>query len=195
MTDPRDLGDAELLAASVAAPRLIGEVFDRHAPEILRYLTRRVGAQEAEDLLSQTFLVALERRGSFQATAQSARPWLYGIASNLLLRRRRDEVRFLRALARIPVDPGVTIFEEASAARLDAAEQAAGLAARLVDLSPGDRNVLLLVAWTELSHDEIAAALEIPVGTVKSRLHRARRKLRDHIGDQTERAERTTRHG
>ncbi len=195
MPEPRDLSDAELLAASVSAPRLIGEVFDRHSAEVLRYLTRRVGPQDAEDLLSQTFLIALERRGAFQAAAESARPWLYGIASNLLLRRRRDEVRFLRALARLPLDHGVTIFEESTAARIDAKAEAGAIAGPLAELAPGDRNVLLLLAWAQLSHEEIATALEIPVGTVKSRLHRARRQLRQGLPHPADEHVGSPRHG
>ncbi len=173
----------------------MGEVFDRHCPEILRYLTRRVGSQDAEDLLSQTFLVALERRSTFRATAQGARPWLYGIASNLLLRRHRDEVRFLRALARLPHDHGVAIFEESAAERIDAAAQAHAIAGPLAELTAGDRNVLLLLAWAQLSHEEIAAALQIPVGTVKSRLHRARRQLRHALPHQPETHVGSSHHG
>ncbi|ROR90896.1 RNA polymerase sigma factor [Nocardioides aurantiacus] len=194
MTDHQDLSDAELFAASVATPRLFGAVFDRHAPEILRYLTRRVGPQDAEDLLSQTFLVALEKRASFDQGAETARPWLYGIASNVLLRRQRDEVRFLRALARVSGEPDEANFEEAAAQRVDARSESAALAAGLASLSPGDRNVLLLVVWADLSHQQISRALGIPVGTVKSRTHRARQQLRRHLEPST-RLERTPRHG
>ena len=183
MTGVSGPSDAELIAASVATPVLFGEVFDRHGGRILRYLTRRIGPQDAEDLLSQTFLVALERRGSFDPAASSARPWLYGIASNLLLRRRRDEARFLRALARVPIPTGVGPFEERAASRVDAEVAAEAVAGPLAGLSADDRNVLLLFAWAELSYDEIAAALGIPVGTVRSRMHRARHQLRKGLQD------------
>jgi len=173
--------DAELFAASVRRPEVLAEIFDRHAPELLRYLTRRVGPHDAEDLLGDLFVVALERRSSFAADAGSARPWLYGIASNLLHRHRRDEVRFLRALARIGDEPPTASFDECVEARVDSGAQSWGLAAALAALSSGDRDVLLLVAWGELAQAEVAAALGIPPGTVKSRLHRARRQLRTHL--------------
>lgn len=174
-------GDAELFAASVRRPELLADVFDRHAPELLRYLTRRVGPHDAEDLLGDLFVVALERRAAFDHGAGSARPWLYGIASNLLHRHRRDEVRFLRALTRLGGEPETTCFDERVEARVDSGAEARGLAVALAGLSSGDRDVLLLVAWAELAQDEVAAALGIPPGTVKSRLHRARRQLRAHL--------------
>jgi RNA polymerase sigma-70 factor, ECF subfamily len=173
--------DAELFQASVRRPELLAEIFDRYAPELLRYLARRIGPHDAEDLLGDVFVVALERRRSFDPGAASARPWLYGIASNLLHRRRRDEVRSWRALARVGDDLGVTIFDDEVEDRLDSRGAVQDLAGALAELSSGDRDVLLMVAWAELTHDEIATALEIPVGTVKSRLHRARRVLRAHL--------------
>lgn len=173
--------DAELFRASERRPELLAEIFDRHAPDLLRYLARRIGPHDAEDLLGDVFVVALERRTVFDADATSARPWLYGIASNLLRRRRRDEVRSWRALARVGDDSGVAILDDRIEDRLDSTGTVRGLAGALAELSAGDRDVLLMVAWAELTHDEIASALEIPVGTVKSRLHRARRKLRAHL--------------
>lgn len=173
--------DAALVAASVRRPSLFAELFDRHAAELLRYLTRRVGANDAEDVLGDTFTVAFERRASFDPAATSARPWLYGIASNLMHRRRRDEVRFLRALARVSHAPAADTFEDDVASRVDSTERVRGLAGALASLSAGDREVLLLVVWAQLSHEDTAAALEIPVGTVKSRMHRARRILRDTL--------------
>jgi RNA polymerase sigma factor (sigma-70 family) len=181
LTASRPRSDAELFQASVRRPEVLAEVFDRHAPDLLRYLARRIGPHDAEDLLGDVFVVALERRGSFDASAASARPWLYGIASNLLHRRRRDEVRSWRALARVGDDAGVAIFDEEVEARLDSTGAVRGLAGALAELSAGDRDVLLMVAWAELTHDEIATSLDIPVGTVKSRLHRARRVLRAHL--------------
>ena len=191
MSQSRDFSDAELIVASQRSPQLFAELFDRHAAEIMRFLARRIGPQDAEDALSQVFLTALERRTSFDpdvAPESSARPWLYGIASNVVSRRRRDELRFLRALSRVPADPGVGIFDDEVVERLDALDDAAKASDALSEMSSGDRSVLLLLAWAQLTHEEIARALEIPVGTVKSRLHRARRVLRQALGDSSSRA-------
>lgn len=181
LTASRPSSDAELFRASVRRPELLAEIFDRHAPDLLRYLARRIGPHDAEDLLGDLFVVALERRSSFDPGVDSARPWLFGIASNLLHRHRRDEVRSWRAMARVGDDSGVAVFDDQVEARLDSSGTVRGLAGALAELSTGDRDVLLMVAWAELTHEEIATALNIPVGTVKSRLHRARRVLRAHL--------------
>lgn len=191
MSQSRDFSDAELIVASQRSPHLFAELFDRHAAGMMRFLARRIGPQDAEDALSQVFLTALERRASFdpRASAEStARPWLYGIASNVVARRRRDEVRYLRALSRVPADAGVGIFDDEAIERIEAVDDAARVSGALAELSSGDRNVLLLLAWAQMTHEEIGNALEIPVGTVKSRLHRARRVLRQALGDPSSRA-------
>lgn len=164
--------DADLVLANFAA------LFDRHAVAIHRYLARRAGTGAADDLLAQTFLVAYERRGSYDRSRPDARPWLYGIAGNLLRRRWRDEVRQYQAWARTGVDPVAADHAGRVAEAVDAQSAAAGLAGVLAALSRTDREVLLLVAWEELTYPEVAAALDIPIGTVRSRLHRARARIR-----------------
>ena len=164
--------DAALVDADFAA------LFDRHAAAIHRYLARRVGTTVADDVLGQTFLIAYERRGSYDRTRPDARPWLYGIAGNLVRRHQRDEVRQYQALARTGVDPVLECHASRVADRVDAGAWSRDLAAALADLAPPDRDVLLLFAWAQLSYPEIAAALDIPVGTVRSRLHRARGAVR-----------------
>lgn len=158
-------------------------LFERHAPDLLRYLARRVGAAEAEDLLAETFETGFRRRHSHDVTVGDVRPWLFGIASNLLHRHRRAEARFLKALAK---ESAATVHRDTDPterldARLDAGRHSQPLARALVDLRSGDRNALLLMAWAEFSHAEIAEALDIPVGTVKSRIHRARRIVRARL--------------
>ena len=162
-------------------------LFDRHAAAIYRYLARRAGATLADDLLAQTFLVAFERRDRYDTACPDARPWLYGIAANLLRRHQRDEVRQYRAWARTGVDPVASVgHAEEADDRLDPAARSPSLARALASLRPADREVLLLFAWGELSYDEIATALDIPVGTVRSRLHRARARVRSALPDLTE---------
>lgn len=161
--------DAEAIAASLSEPTAFVDVFDRHFDAIHRYLRRRVGLQIADELASETFAQAFEHRERFDRDRPDARPWLYGIALNLLRHHYRDEERALRAYARSvdvdapePVDPAGS-----EVARL------------LAELSPGERDVLLLVAWAELEYAEVAEALGIPVGTVRSRLNRARGRIRE----------------
>jgi RNA polymerase sigma-70 factor (ECF subfamily) len=167
----RSLTDAELIAQSTTAADAFHELFDRHFKAVHRYLARRVGRDRADDLASQTFAVAFTRRTTFRTDTTDARPWLLGIATNLLMNERRAEQRSLEAVGRIqaqPVPPDAALADDG----LDH-EVAAALAA----LDPDQRDVLLLFAWGELSYEEIASALSIPVGTVRSRMSRARRYL------------------
>lgn len=152
------------------------EVFDREYPAVYRYLARRLPVAVAEDLASETFTRALEGFARFDPERGSRRAWIFGIATNLVSRHARDEVRALAAYARTGVDPVVHGDDgtDAAAARVDASSRGPALAAALAELRPEDRDVLLLVAHADFSYGEVAQALEIPVGTVRSRLHRAR---------------------
>lgn len=157
-----------------------GRLFDIYARPLHRYLARRVGQDAAHDLVSETFLVALNQRHSYDPRRGVVRSWLYGIATNLLRRQVRQEVRALQAIARsVGHAPGQEASHESRVAdRLDAADAAARLAGALAELSDGDRDVLLLTSWAGLDSTEVADALGIPVGTVRSRLHRVRKGLR-----------------
>lgn len=173
--------DAVLITESVRDPELFGRVFDRHAAAIHGYVARRLGRDAADDLVAETFLVAFRQRHGYDAAQSSARPWLYGIATRLISRHRRDEVRFLRAIGRTGVDPAAEPVAEQAARRASAQAVRRQLAAALAQLSAADRSVLLLV--TEgLGYEEAALALGVPVGTVSSRLARARRKVRESLG-------------
>jgi RNA polymerase sigma factor (sigma-70 family) len=174
--------DASVVEQSLAEPELFSTVFDRHARTIRHYLARRVGSQLAEDLTGETFLIAFDRRRRYDLTHRDALPWLYGIASNLLHQHRRAEVRQYRALARTGVDPVLDNHADSVSARVAAEALTRQLAAALARLSAGERDVLLLLAWAGLHYDEIAHSLGIPVGTVRSRLHRARVKVRAAMG-------------
>ncbi len=141
-----------------------------------RYLGRRVG-ELADDLLSETFLVAFRRRADYRSEHLDVRPWLVGIATNLVHGAARAERRRYRALARAAAEPG-DHHDDGREDRLDAEALRGPLAAALAGLEERDRDVLLLVAWGDLSYEEVAAVLDVPVGTVRSRLHRARRQTR-----------------
>ena len=169
--------DSDIILASRATPTSFGDLYDRHAPAIFRYASSRVGALAAEDVMAETFLVAFRRRASFDHRTDSALPWLLGIATNLLRRHRRDEARRFDALSRTPIDAPDDELSRA-ASRIDAGLEVARLADSLRALSAADRDTILLWAWGDLGYEQIAAAMRVPVGTVRSRLNRARRLLR-----------------
>jgi RNA polymerase sigma-70 factor (ECF subfamily) len=176
------LDDAVVIAESMRRPEAFAGLYDRHAAAIHRFAARRLGDEVADDILVETFLVAFRRRERYDPGQPDARPWLYGIAVNLIGRHRRSEVRMLRAWARTGLDPVGDGDVSRADDRLSAAGAQRELAAALATLSEEDRHVLLLIAWGELSYEEAAAALEIPIGTVRSRLNRARRKVREALG-------------
>jgi RNA polymerase sigma factor (sigma-70 family) len=167
-TTPAAIGPADLAG-----------VFDRYARDLLRYCTRRVGEHAAEDVVAETFLVAYEQRDRYDASRGEVLPWLYGIATNLLRRHRRTETSALRALARAA--GGSRAAEgpaQRATERVDAERTVACLSAVLAKLPRRQRDVLMLYAVAELEYAEIAAALQIPLGSVQSSLHRARAKVR-----------------
>jgi RNA polymerase sigma-70 factor (ECF subfamily) len=166
------------------------DVYRSEFAAVHRYLRRRVGRDAADDVSAATFAAAYAGWDRFDA-ARPIRPWLYGIATNLLRRHHRDEERKLRAYARTGVDPVRSEDEDEVVRRLDANARQRALAAALADLRADDREVLLLHAWAELRDEEIAAALALPPGTVKSRLHRTRQRLRNQLGAIGESADET----
>jgi RNA polymerase sigma factor (sigma-70 family) len=163
--------DAEVIKRSIGDGSLFAIVYDRHHRDIHRFARARVGVDLADDVASKTFVVAFRQRGGYELSRPDARPWLFGIAVNLVHRHRRTEQRRLRALARVAAD-GRTIGERGEL-RIDP-----GLAAALLALSSAERNLILLHAWAGLSYEQLADALSLPLGTVRSRLHRTSLKLR-----------------
>ncbi|MEU7854058.1 RNA polymerase sigma factor [Nonomuraea sp. NPDC049141] len=167
--------DAAIIERSLREPECFAELFDRYHAPIHGYAERRLTRPLADDIAAETFLIAFGRRHTYDLSRPDARPWLYGIASNLISRHHRAEVRQYRALARTGV-------EESSE---DHADRIAGeladrprLAAALARLPAAERDVLLLVAWADLTSEDAGKALGVAAGTVRSRLHRARTKIR-----------------
>jgi len=179
--DPAGLSDARAIAASRDSPAAFAVVFERHHPAVHRYLARRLGVDLADELAAEVFAVAFAKRGRYDRSFGDARPWLFGIATRLAQRHWRREERELRAFARTGVDPAAPSHDERAAARADSATAGPALAAALAALSHDERDVLLLHAWEDLGTADLAAALAISPGTVKSRLHRARRHVRQSL--------------
>lgn len=173
--------DATLIERSLNEPEIFAVLFDRHAPLLHRYVARRLGPSEAEDVVADTFLAAFQRRDDYDRGRPDARPWLYGIASNVIGKRRRTETSLYRAYLRSGVHPA-----EIAGPRVEDGINTLAvnrpLARALLRLNRADRDVLLLVAWAELSYQEVADALAIPLGTVGSRLNRARTQIRQALG-------------
>jgi RNA polymerase sigma factor (sigma-70 family) len=180
---PRERADdATLIEQSWREPEKFAGLYDRHAASLYRYVARRLGDGAADDVVAETFLDAFRHRHRYDLSRGDARPWLYGIAANVIGKHRRSEIRMWRALARTGIDPVAEELDDRVDNRVSASAAQRELAAALADLTDGDRDVLLLVAWADLSYEEVAAALHIPVGTVRSRLNRARRKVSAALG-------------
>lgn len=169
--------DAELFDESRRDPACFSDIYDRHVRTVFRYASSRVGAAGAADVSAETFALAFEHRGRFDPAAASALPWLLAITTNCIRQRRRCERRWLRQ----PDPPELvdhTSVCDTAISNADAPVLRSELVAGLRTLSYGEREVLLLFAVAELSYDEISITLGIRPGTVRSRLNRARARMR-----------------
>ena len=170
--------DATVIARSLDDPEQFAVVFRRHAPDIHRYVVRRLGPGAADDVVAETFLTAFRFRSRYRSDRADARPWLYGIATNLIGQHRREKVRQYRIRQAAIPDLDTPGHAEQVAADVTARAVRGLLVTALDELRPDDRDVLILIAWEELTYHEAARALGIPVGTVRSRLNRARAVIR-----------------
>lgn len=173
------LTDSEAIERSLVDPQAFVVLFDRHFGVLYRYLRVRAGDASADDLTAATFEVAFRRRRDYEVSRADARPWLFGIAVNLLRDQRRSERRRLSALLRLAPreeGDGEHAYEDVES-RLGAGE----LRTLLADVPIEDRDLLLLIACVELTYEECADVLGVPVGTVRSRLHRLRSRLQSQL--------------
>jgi len=152
-------------------------LYDTHVPAILLYLRRRIGEQAAEDAATDVFVRAFRQRNDYEPLHPTPLPWLYGIAAHVIADHRRSEKRRLRALERLADRRPDPPSDRPAGEPIVSAHTAVSLR----KLSHADRETLLLVAWGELTYDETATALQIPTGTVRSRLARARRLLDEDL--------------
>ena len=169
------LSDARILSDSVSAPAMFSSLYERHLRAVACYVARRTGPELSEDLTAEVFVRAFRKRAVFRDDHGSALPWLLGIANHLIADHRRAERRRLEMLQRLArTRPGSS---ETSVGVL-----APELVGELLRLPAADRDTLLLVVWGELSYAEAATALSVPVGTIRSRIARARQRLGAAIG-------------
>ena len=157
-----------------------GTLFERYADRVYNYCFRRTADwAEAEDMVSAVFLEAWRRRADLELTTQDERilPWLLGVATNLLRRRSRSAARFARALLRMDPRRHEADFADDAVGRIADEQRMRAVLASIDGLSKGERDTLALYAWAGLTYEETSAALGIPIGTVRSRLSRARLHL------------------
>ena len=176
---PLDDDEVDLLASLSESSRFTA-VFERHVSGIHRYLSYRVGRDLADDLTAEVFLRAFKGRRTFEASKGSVSAWLFGIATNIVRHHRRDEQRRFRLDQRVLGEPGPSSggdFADFVVSRSD-------LDSAIAKLDQKSRDVVLLVAGAGLSYEEAAAALAVPLGTVRSRLSRARNQVRSQLGPQ-----------
>jgi RNA polymerase sigma factor (sigma-70 family) len=172
--------DADLWRrAADGEPDAFGVLFERHARAVYNYLFRRTADWAlAEDLTSVVFLEAWRRRTDVRLERELVLPWLLGVATNVLRNRRRSQWRHRAALERLPRDHALDFADEAIG-RLDDERQMRTVLRAIAKLPRREQDVLALCAWAELSYEEAAVALGVPVGTVRSRLSRGRARIRE----------------
>jgi RNA polymerase sigma factor (sigma-70 family) len=178
-------GDQELWRrASDGDAAAFGELFDRHATAVYNHLFRRTANwTEAEDLTSAVFLQAWRSRGKVAIDRESALPWLLGVANHVLRNSRRAARRYHAALARIAPDTlSAHDHADSVAAAVDDERRMAELQLAISALPRPEREVVELCTWSGLDYPAAAVALGVPLGTVKSRMHRARRRLAASLG-------------
>lgn len=156
-----------------------GTLFERHAKTVYNFCFRRTGSWAvAEDMLSVVFMEAWRRRDQ-DLPPEKVLPWLYGIATNVVRNQRRSERRYRAALNRVSAVLAESDSAGMSDARVDDQWQAQGALNLLRTLPQREQDAFVLCAWMELSYEDAAIALRVPVGTVRSRLSRARARLRE----------------
>lgn len=177
--------DADVIRRSAGDPQAFGLIVERHATPVFRFLASRVDGANSEDLLADVFEAAFKARHRYDTGYESALPWLLGIATNVIRHNRRSEMRRISMLRRVwqldhpsnepqrAMDAVTTGFERR--------EEMQQVHAALGALDDKHREILILSAGLGLSYEDIAQTLGIRIGTVRSRLSRARERLRELV--------------
>lgn len=175
--------DAKILTAARLDPTEFAHLVTRHYRRVYRLIVRRIGVDDAEDVVQETFLTAFRILNRFDTDKESALPWLYGIATNAVGDWMRQQKRHQRIYLALAPDPPSDSHESAVVRRVDAARTGALFNKILSRMPERDREPFLLHALTDLSYPEIGEALGAPSGTIGSRIARVRRQVRELIPD------------
>ncbi|MFI7075565.1 RNA polymerase sigma factor [Micromonospora sediminicola] len=162
-------------------PARFGLLYERHAKVLHGYAYRRLGREAAEDVVAETFMKAFRARRTYDLSHPDARPWFFAIAIREIARHHRVEQARYRVLLRSAAERGEGCHADQVADAASAQTWRRPLIEALTRLTRRERDVLLMVAWADLTYEEVARALGVPLGTVRSRLHRARQKVRKYL--------------
>jgi RNA polymerase sigma-70 factor (ECF subfamily) len=173
------VGDETVIESSWIDPDQFGKIFEAHFNALYLFCQRRVGRASAEDVAGEVFVRAFEQRRRYDLGRSSARPWLYGIALNIIRNEARRQDRQSRAVNRVASELYVSrcSLEENLIDQIGTRQELTDVIAALDGLKDAELEVLLLYVWERLSYEEIALVVDVPVGTVRSRIHHARRHL------------------
>lgn len=183
--------DVDVALRSLKEPLAFTAIFDRYVDVVRRFVAARVPVDDVDDVVAEVFRIAFERRIAFDGRFPTAGHWLIGIAANVIRHRQRSWTRRAAALRRlhartmVEIDPLID-----TGARIDATSMSRRLISALEQLRPDDRDVLLLVAWEQLTPSEVAIVFGVPPATIRTRLHRARQQLRQQLTDMSDGHER-----
>lgn len=178
-----DRTDAEIISVSLGEPSVFGMVFSRHHASVFRFAARRIGTEEAGEVVSEVFVQAFRIRHRYDQSRTNCLPWLYGIARNVIGDRLRKIKRNQRLYLVAQPEPVEMSPHDETDDRLVADSVGAQLSAALRRLSNRDRDTLLLHALEGLTYSEISEALGVPTGTVGTRIARARKQISEQIPD------------
>ncbi len=181
--------DAEIIAASIADPTRFSGIVDRYFDDVYKFVARRIGRTDANDVVQSIFERAFRIRGRYDASRPNCRPWLYAIAANLLGDRLRRHQRDERLFIAAPRDREVLDPSSDADERLTAAAVVGAVNEVLRVFSQADRETFLLFAVDLLSYAEIAEVLRIPIGTVGSRISRVRARIKEELPGLEQRTE------
>jgi len=181
--NPDDVEDAAIIAESLSNPDRFSVLYERHYTVLYGFAYQRLGKELAEDVVAESFMAAFRARKGYDTGRPDARPWLFAIVNQHIARHHRRESAHYKALLRMKHDHGEEALADRVAGIATAQTWRQPLLKALTTLSRKDRDVLLMIAWADLTYAEAAQALSVPLGTIRSRLNRARRKLREALSD------------